>query len=705
MGGSPVGYVREVTTRSAAAGRPAVRVETEMKLVLNRLGTKVELAALSTTEETARGILLRSVSELKASVLSTRSEALFRDGKIELKTESGGKAYSRTIDGGENILGPEGVRLLTLKALKKPGDAVEFRTFAAELEAVSRGTRKVLSREPLAIDGRTIEALKVEETIEAGGITGTLWLDAGGEAVKQVMPTPFGEGVVILSDRATALAAASGGALPPEMFERSILRSNVRLPRAREIDRLTVRLTARDPGWKWPEIKLPTETVRAAGDGTLEVSVLRPAPPGALTIPVPVTDANREYLEANAYVQSDQVELKALASEILGGEKTLFAAALKLRRYVADNMKFDLGIALAPSSEILRDRRGTCVGYATLLAALARAAGIPSRVVIGYVYAQGMFGGHAWTEVLADGRWIPIDAAIPSTGVADAARIGLSAASFRDGAGSLAAGPATKIFGQVSLRVLEFRLAGGPVVSVPQDQKPYRVAGDVYENPGLGMTFRKPAGFTLSKLDSVWPDPTLLALENADGTTAVLSEGSPRPWMSSAEFAAEVFAGAGIRSKPIAADRLGRPAFFARTPTMTGLVVYDGLQAWILTVKGIERLEGSRRARRRAGRSAIAHKLASGSGLPREGFSGTPVPPAREPARSPARSSQPAAGNPCPLASVCPSNPSPSRPQFILIGRSLRRGTTTRTLLPWFARAFFHSRSPSPIVRVAESRF
>jgi len=586
MGGSPVGYVREVTTRSAAAGRPAVRVETEMKLVLNRLGTKVELAVLSTTEETARGILLRTVSELKASVLSTRSEALFRDGKIELKTESGGKAYSRTIDGGENILGPEGVRLLTLKELKKSGDAVEFRTFSAELEAVSKGTRKVLGREPLALDGRTIETLKVEETIEAGGITGTLWLDAGGEAVKQVMPTPFGEGVVILSDRATALAAASGGELPPEMFERSILRSNVRLPRAREIDRLTVRLTARDPGWKWPEIKLPSETVRAAGDGTLEVSVLRPSPPGAETIPVPVTDANREYLEANAYVQSDQAELKALAAKILGGEKTLFDAALKLRRFVADNMKFDLGIALAPSSEILRDRRGTCVGYATLLAALARAVGIPSRVVIGYVYAQGMFGGHAWTEVLADGRWIPIDAAIPSAGVADAARIGLAAASFRDGAGSLAAGPATKIFGQVGLRVLAFGVAGGLAVSVPPDQKAYRVAGDVYENPGLGLTFRKPAGLGFAKLDAVWPDPTLILLENPDGTRAAFSEMSPKPWSDPAEFAAAALDGAGIVATPKALDWKGRASYRAEAAGKAAIVIWDGSEAWILSVEG-----------------------------------------------------------------------------------------------------------------------
>jgi transglutaminase-like putative cysteine protease len=588
LGGSPVGYLHETTKRSTASGAAVVRISSEMKMVLNRLGTKVEMSLLSLTEETERGILRRMTSELKASILSTRTEAVFREGKIELRSESGGKSYTRTIDAPGDLVGPEGVRLMTLKELKKPGDAIEYQTFEGELGMVTKGIRKVLAREPLALGGAPLETLKVEETIEAGGVTATLWLGPDGEALKQVMPTPFGEGVVVLSDRATALAAASGGELPPEMFERSIIRSNVRLPRARDIDRLTVRMTARTSGMSWPKIELPSQTVRARPDGSLEISVRRPGRPRSAAFPAAATEANREFLEPNAYVQSDLPELKALAAKVAAGAGDRFAAAVKLRDWVGANMTFDLGIAIAPSSEILRDRRGTCVGYATLLAALARALGIPSRVVIGYVYADGMFGGHAWAEIDAGGAWIPIDAAVPSAGVADAARIGVTASSLREGAGALGAGGASRIFGQVDLRVEKFGVAGGPETTVPQAGPLYRIEGDVYENPGLGLVFHKPAGAAFTELDAVWPDPTLLALELPDGTKATLSEALPKPWSHAAAFAAEALTAAGIRGAPARENALARESFAVRAPGEAGLVVLDGPAAWVLTVKGAE---------------------------------------------------------------------------------------------------------------------
>jgi hypothetical protein len=62
----------------------------------------------------------------------------------------------------------------------------------------------------------------------------------------------------------------------------------------------------------------------------------------------------------------------------------------------------------------------------------------------------------------------------------------------------------------------------------------------------------------------------------------------------------------------------------------------------------------------RAPGSPIAH--GGQAGLPGRGFSGTPVPPAREPAQHRTRSSRPAAGNPCPLVRRRPSNPHSSRP-------------------------------------------
>ena len=42
---------------------------------------------------------------------------------------------------------------------------------------------------------------------------------------------------------------------------------------------------------------------------------------------------------------------------------------------------------------------------------------------MGFVYLNGIWGGHAWTEMLIDGNWIQMDAAVDNgPGAADAAR-------------------------------------------------------------------------------------------------------------------------------------------------------------------------------------------------------------------------------------------------------------------------------------------
>jgi len=61
------------------------------------------------------------------------------------------------------------------------------------------------------------------------------------------------------------------------------------------------------------------------------------------------------------------------------------------------------------AAQIMKDPRGVCRDYATLYAALARAAGIPTRVCVGMLYSSGGFWGHAWDESWT-GEWTPVDA-------------------------------------------------------------------------------------------------------------------------------------------------------------------------------------------------------------------------------------------------------------------------------------------------------
>jgi hypothetical protein len=331
------------------------------------------------------------------------------------------------------------------------------------------------------------------------------------------------------SEKSTALAAASGGELPQEVYQSSIVRTNIRLPRALPIDYLKLKLIHRSPELGWPDLEIAGQKVlsRSEKEITLEIR-RREAPPGA-GFPVAKTEINRQYLEPNAFIQSDDAEILRLARELVGAEKDAFRAALELERWVAGNMSFDLGIVFAPASEIIRNRRGTCVGYATLLATLARAAGIPSRVVMGYIYALGMFGGHAWAEVMIGERWVPLDAAIVNAGAADATRISLAGSSLAEGFGEITLGGLQQVFGQVGIEILGFQ-SGGKVHSVTPGAGPYSVTGDSYENPWLGIRLAKPAGFRFGKLDAVWPDRTVVGLDSPAGEKAVLEQHEIYPW-------------------------------------------------------------------------------------------------------------------------------------------------------------------------------
>jgi hypothetical protein len=250
--------------------------------------------------------------------------------------------------------------------------------------------------------------------------------------------------------------------------------------------------------------------------------------PGA-GFPVAKTEINRQYLEPNAFIQADDAEILRLARELVGTEKDTCRAALSLERWVAGNMSFDLGIVFAPATEIIRNRRGTCVGYATLLATLARAAGIPSRIVMGYVYALGMFGGHAWAEVMIGERWVPLDAAVVNTGAADATRISLVASSLAAGLAEISLGAAQQVFGQVGIEILGYQ-TGGKAYSVSPGAEPFSITGDRYDNPWLGIHLEKPAGFRFSKLDAVWPDRTVIGLDGPAGETVVLEQHEVYPW-------------------------------------------------------------------------------------------------------------------------------------------------------------------------------
>jgi transglutaminase-like putative cysteine protease len=146
----------------------------------------------------------------------------------------------------------------------------------------------------------------------------------------------------------------------------------------------------------------------------------------AKSVNLPIEDKTiAEYLEPTAFLQCDSPDIKSTAAKIVGQEKSAYKAAVKIRKWVSENMKpqADMGIP-RPSVDVLKVKVGVCRDYAVLYGALARAAGIPTKIVAGIVYMDGHFYYHAWAESYV-GEWAPFDATIDSDFV-DATHIKLT---------------------------------------------------------------------------------------------------------------------------------------------------------------------------------------------------------------------------------------------------------------------------------------
>jgi hypothetical protein len=565
-----------------AQNPPRLETSLESRVGINRLGSQIEMSIRGVYAETPEGTLTRVVSEIRMSAQTLKTEAEIKEGEIALKTWSGDRAFSQTIAYQGSLKGPEGIRRLSVQSLNREGDRMDYQTFAPELNVVLNTTRTAAGWEEITVLGKTVLSLRVTEASIEYPVNRTLWLDKDGNELKSLEPSPFGEVTAVLATRDEALEKTGGGAGLREQFRNTLVRSNVRLPQARLIEAVTLKLKHRKPELGWPDLGGPYQNVLREDRDHLVLEVRRPRVDRNNRASID----NEAFLRANAYLDKDDPLVQKTARDVAGGEKDDFRKAVLLRNWVSDHVKFDLGIAFAPSSEAIRSLRGTCTEYAILLTTLCRAAGIPARYLTGFAYLNGVWGGHAWTEVFIDGTWLPLDAAVSGPGIADAARFYLSASTLDSGpAGAVASWQ--QMFGSVDIEVTQYKLKD-ETFKIKPDQPLYDIKGDRYDNPGLGLGISKPAGFTFLNMDKTWPESILLTMKGpADETVNVYQE--PLPPQKDAQAWCHSLLDRRIpNGAKSPAKLLGRPAFRSSSRDKSAIAFPNGVDVWVIESQGAQ---------------------------------------------------------------------------------------------------------------------
>src|SRR5215472_4790970 len=148
-----------------------------------------------------------------------------------------------------------------------------------------------------------------------------------------------------------------------------------------------------------------------------------------------------QYLRPGRYVDSDAPQVADFARDAAADASGEVERALRLFRAVRDGIRYDPYIDFtAPAnyraSGVLAAGHGFCVGKAALLAAAARAIGVPARV--GYADVRNhltsprlygligtdVFTWHSYADIFIDGRWVK---ATPAFDRALCERVGIDA--------------------------------------------------------------------------------------------------------------------------------------------------------------------------------------------------------------------------------------------------------------------------------------
>jgi transglutaminase-like putative cysteine protease len=139
-----------------------------------------------------------------------------------------------------------------------------------------------------------------------------------------------------------------------------------------------------------------------------------------------------EYLRPTDTIDCDHATIRAKASELTEGCTSPREKALRLFRYVRDEIPYSLYMISVfkedfTASRILAWGKGYCVQKAVLLAALARASGIPARLAFARIRnhkvptkivaltGTNIFPRHGYTQFFLDETWVSVAPTFDST--------------------------------------------------------------------------------------------------------------------------------------------------------------------------------------------------------------------------------------------------------------------------------------------------
>jgi hypothetical protein len=448
--GARIGYIETSLRPIQRDGVTVVEAKVHNHLSIQRGGTPVEIDIRFTSTETPDGRLVDFSSDF--APLASRGRVV--GGRLEWEITGKGASKPMSVPCPAGTGGFNAVDGSLVRQPMKPGEKRSLPVW--DIGTSQFATEELVARdyEPVKLLSGTVRLLRIDRVTRLGTteIKGAVWTDRRGERLKASSESLGMESFV------TSQAVATGAieAIDLDRLLKTAIALDRPLDRPHETRRVRYRvhLEGGNPATMFDSG--PSQQVRSIDAHTAEVTVLAIRPNDGSgdrrAKADPPTKADRE---PSSLIQSDSPKIVAQARAIAADEKDPWKICVALEQWVnAWIIHPDYTQVMDTAADVMESRRGDCTEYSVLLAALARARGIPARVAMGLVYTRQSFAYHMWDEVYLSGRWVPIDATLGRGGIG-AAHLKIAHSSFDGPTAYNSLLPVAQAAGRLKIEVLE----------------------------------------------------------------------------------------------------------------------------------------------------------------------------------------------------------------------------------------------------------
>lgn len=451
-----IGYAYSQTRVEDQAGSKVVRSQSDSYLKIKRFGQVLNMGTHLKTVENTKGELLSYTFEMKNPPAdSTVSKGVVKDGQLKIETKIANQVSQSELKWSPAFHSPSYLERMFKKSLMQPGEERLFSMLLPEYNKVTEVQLVALDYETVDLYGDSREqCLHVKMTQSAlPGMTVDLYVTKKGEIPKTAADFLGSSMLTYTVSKETALEEISGEEL--DLAVQTLIKVSA-IPRAHNTTKAVYKVTLQDGDPAKFLAKGDTQQIKSLDKKNVELTVSKAPVPTQF----PESKVGSEFVTPTQFIQSDDPRIVKHAKEAVKSEENPWKKALLMERYVYQNLrKKNFSTALASAAEVAKNMEGDCTEHAVLLAAMLRAQNLPSRVAVGMVYipSRSSFGGHMWTEVFLDNRWIPLDATLGKGGIG-AGHIKLTDSSLADNAPAPLTIflPLLQSMGKLSIEVIEY---------------------------------------------------------------------------------------------------------------------------------------------------------------------------------------------------------------------------------------------------------